>query len=186
MIPKENSNIIRKRRSVFPAEFNGNTIDKETILEILKNANTAPTHKLTQPWLFKVFSGKSKINLGDKLISINLNLYNENKKKKIIQKFKVSSHIICICMRRDINKLIPEWEEVAATAMAVQNIWLSCVNSNIGGYWSTPKGIDKLNTYLNLSKYEKCLGLFFLGKYDTLKQRILPRKNIEKDITWFE
>ncbi len=89
-------------------------------------------------------------------------------------------------MRRDIKKSIPEWEEIAATAMAVQNIWLSCVNSNIGGYWSTPKNIQTLDTFLNLKKNEKCLGFFYLGVYKSIKNRTIPRKNIEDDIEWFE
>ena len=89
-------------------------------------------------------------------------------------------------MRRDINKSIPEWEEIAATAMAVQNIWLSCVDSNIGGYWSTPKVINKLNSFLQLNQHERCLGLFYLGMYDSIKKRQLPRKKIEEDIHWYE
>ena len=89
-------------------------------------------------------------------------------------------------MRRDKAESIPEWEEIAATAMAVQNIWLSCVDSPIGGYWSTPKKINRLHTFLNLTKNERCLGLFYLGIYDGIKDRNLPRKDIENDIEWVE
>ena len=89
-------------------------------------------------------------------------------------------------MRRDKNESIPEWEEIASTAMAVQNIWLSCVNSNIGGYWSTPKGIEKLNVFLKLKKNERCLGLFYIGVYDYIKERLLPRKDIEQETEWFD
>ncbi len=89
-------------------------------------------------------------------------------------------------MRRDLNKSIPEWEEIAATAMAVQNIWISCVNSEIGGYWSTPKGCEKLDKFLNLNLEERCLGLFYLGVHESTQERVLPRKNIEKDIDWLD
>tara|TARA_B100001741_G_C16363163_1_gene509653 strand:+ start:27 stop:296 length:270 start_codon:yes stop_codon:yes gene_type:complete len=88
-------------------------------------------------------------------------------------------------MRREINRSIPEWEEIAATAMAVQNIWLSCIDSNIGGYWSTPKSINNLSLFLKLKKNERCLGLFYLGQYDQVKKRNIIRKNIEDDIEWF-
>jgi len=178
MIDKEISTIINKRKSIFPFQFNGEKIEKKYILELLKNANTAPSHKLTQPWFFKVFSDQSKIKLALFL--------NTDPESKLMEKFNLSSHIICICMRRDIKKSIPEWEEIAATAMAVQNIWLSCVNSNIGGYWSTPKNIQTLDTFLNLKKNEKCLGFFYLGVYKSIKNRTIPRKNIEDDIEWFE
>ena len=68
-------------------------------------------------------------------------------------------------MKRN-NDLLPEWEEIAATAMAVQNLWISCVDSNIGGYWSTPKYINKLGAFLKLNQDEVCLGFFYLGIQD--------------------
>ena len=37
--------IIRKRRSVFPVQYNGKTIAKEDIETVLEAANWAPTHK---------------------------------------------------------------------------------------------------------------------------------------------
>ena len=70
--------------------------------------------------------------------------------------------------------------------MAVQNMWLSCVNSKIGGYWSSPDVIGKLNNFLNLSKHERCLGLFYLGIYDSIPLRSITRKDIETDIQWIE
>ena len=88
-------------------------------------------------------------------------------------------------MRRDKTKSIPEWEEIAATAMAVQNIWLSCVKTNIGGYWSTPKGIEKLNKFLHLKKNEKCLGFFYIGMHEDIKERKIQRKDIETETEWF-
>jgi len=175
---------IKKRRSIFPHEFNSKKIDDSIIISLLETANTAPSHKLTQPWFFKIFSGKSKKKLADELIS-NHHPHSELFNQKLHAKFALSSHIICVCMRRDKNQSIPEWEEIASTAMAVQNIWLSCVNSNIGGYWSTPKSIEKLDKFLHFNQNERCLGLFYLGMYDSIKNRNLPRKNIKDDTEWF-
>ena len=56
------NDLIRNRRSVYPNQFNGKTISNEVIKEILFNANTAPTHRMTQPWFFKVFSQNSKFD----------------------------------------------------------------------------------------------------------------------------
>ena len=186
MINNRISKIIKARKSIFPSQFNGKEIEQETILKLLKNANTAPSHKLTQPWFFKIFSRSSKQRLAKELIRQNQLKKHKGKEEKLLFKFEKSSHIICICMRRDKTKSIPEWEEIAATAMAVQNIWLSCVDSNIGGYWSTPKGIEKLNVFLNLTKNERCMGFFYLGVYDSIKERKIPRKNIETETEWFD
>ena len=98
--------------------------------------------------------------------------------------FNKSSHIICICMKKN-NDLLPEWEEIAATAMAVQNLWISCVDSNIGGYWSTPKYISKLRTFLTLNEDEICLGFFYLGIHDSKNARKIRRDNISEKIQWF-
>tara|TARA_B100001250_G_C19287505_1_gene565992 strand:- start:299 stop:562 length:264 start_codon:yes stop_codon:yes gene_type:complete len=84
------------------------------------------------------------------------------------------------------NLINPEWEEIAATSMAVQNIWLSCVNRNIGGYWSTPPYIKHLNSFLNLKKNERSLGFFYLGCYDTLVGRNIKRKSFQEKFEYFD
>lgn len=185
MIDKKISDIIKSRTSVYPRDFNGDQISKNIILDILKNANTAPSHRLTQPWFYKVFSGSSKIKLAEEILSYN-NINSGQVYDNFIQKITKTSHLICVCMRRDIKESIPEWEEIAATAMAVQNIWISCVNSNIGGYWSTPKYATQLKSYLKLAINERCLGIFYIGVYKTVQKRILNRKDIESDIEWFD
>ena len=186
MLDIQLSKSIKKRRSIYPKQFTGAKISKIYILELLENANTAPTHKMTQPWFFKVFSGKSKLDLVKELVKIQ-KINSDEVKEKLKNKFALTSHVICICMRKSENKIIPEWEEVAATAMAVQNLWLSCVNSqNIGGYWSTPKGHEKLNKFLNLKTNERNLGLFYLGIYNQTKTPKKTRKNIINDIFWHD
>ena len=182
MINKKISSIIQSRRSIYPNEFNGEIINEDIIIQLLENANYAPTHKLTQPWRFKVFSADSKKKLLDEIMK------NEElstiKKNKLENNFNKSSHIICICMKKNID-LLPEWEEIAATAMAVQNLWLSCVDTNIGGYWSTPKFIDKLETFLNIDTDEVCLGLFYLGVHDSTSCKTSRRSNISEKTQWF-
>ena len=183
MISKQISSIIQSRKSTYPNEFNGKIIDEDVILQLLENAIHAPTHKMTQPWLFKIFCNDSKKKLLDEIVRINE--FSENKRIKIENSFNKSSHIICICMKKN-NDLLPEWEEVAATAMAVQNLWISCVNSNIGGYWSTPKYINKLRTFLKLNTDEIFLGFFYLGVHDSKKTNKKRRDNTSHKIQWFK
>ena len=176
------NDLIKNRRSIYPRQFNKIEISDDIIQLLLENANFAPTHKLTQPWRFKVFSADSKKKLLDEIMK-NEQL-SKIKKNKLENNFNKSSHIICICMKKNID-LLPEWEEIAATAMAVQNLWLSCVDTNIGGYWSTPKYISKLRTFLTLSEDEICLGLFYLGVHNSKKTRKIRRDNISEKIQWF-
>ena len=178
--------IIRNRKTIYPTQFSDKDIPKTVINEILENAIHAPTHRMTQPWFFKVYKGKSKDVLCEIIQKIDKEKYSPVKINKFIEKVKLSDTIISVCMTRDESNRVPEWEEIAATAMAVQNIWISCVNSNIGGYWSTPKYATQLKSYLKLAINERCLGIFYIGVYKTVQKRILNRKDIESDIEWFD
>ena len=50
--------IIRNRKTIYPTQFSDREIPESVINEILENAIHAPTHRMTQPWLFKIYKGK--------------------------------------------------------------------------------------------------------------------------------
>ena len=161
--------LIKSRRSVFPAQYNDKPIAKADIEKILEAANWAPTHKKTEPWRFRVLQGESQEKLG---LFLSLK-YLENepnpkefKAKKLIENPKRAAAIIAICMQRDPSQSIPEWEEVAATAMAVQNMWLCCTEMGIGAYWSSPGLIKHMNDFFEMNDGEACLGFFYMGYSD--------------------
>lgn len=169
IIQKMIFDLIRKRRAVFPAQYNDKPVSREEIEAVLEAANWAPTHKKTEPWRFKVVTGPAKQRLGEFMARTYQD--NEVKPKQMkIKKYKENplkaAVIILICMQRDPLKRVPEWEEIAATAMAVQNMWLGCTALGIGSYWSSPSLIDKMNNFIDLNEGERCLGLFYMGNYD--------------------
>src|SRR5690606_6579736 len=161
--------LIHKRRSVFPQQYNDRPIDRKTLERILEAANWAPTHKRTEPWRFKVFTGQAKKDLGNFLADKYQEVDPRPQQVKI-RKFREnpsrSAAVIAICMQRDPLQGLPEWEEVAATAMAVQNMWLCCTELGIGSYWSSPGLIQYLGEFTPMNEGEKCLGLFYMGHYD--------------------
>jgi nitroreductase len=87
---------------------------------------------------------------------------------------------------KENSNLLPEWEEISATAMAVQNMWISCSGTSIGGYWSTPKYAKHLRSFLSLNENERCLGFFYLGVHDSNRRGTSRRKNILEKTEWFE
>ena len=178
------NDIIQKRRAVYPNQYENAEIEDSFIKLLLKNANAAPTHKLTQPWFFKVYKGDSKDNLAIEMANFyeqfsNESKLNEIKKKKIIEKCKLSNCIIAIFMKKDSLKRVPEWEEIAATAMAVQNMWLTCAAKNVGCYWSTPKYTSLMGDFFKLKDEEKSLGFFYLGKFN--HSEIEPKRRVSID-----
>lgn len=160
-------NIIETRRSTFPKSYSTEEIKEDVLTEILNSATFAPNHKRTKPWRLKVFREEEKNQLGEKLAEIykqttNPQSFLEKKYGDISDKVSKSNVIITICV--NFSGFIPEWEEIAATAMAVQNMYLTATAHEIGCYWSTPGMIDHLNEFLNLDENQKCIGLFYLGK----------------------
>lgn len=179
------NSIIRNRRSVYPNQYNGKTISDEVIKEILINANTAPTHRMTQPWFFKVFSEDSKLRLANEILDLKSDQeMSESVKENLMTKFQLASHIICICMNRDVKNIIPEWEELAAVSMSVQNMWLTCTAYKLGCYWSSPSVINRLDNFLDLQSNQRCLGFFYIGQYDDLPERNLKRDKIDDKVEW--
>ena len=178
--------IIKNRRAVFPAQYIDKEIPESELNQILENANWAPTHKKTQPWRFKVFRGAALNRLGVFLAdwykaNTPTEKFKEIKFKKTQKKSMKSACVIAICMKPDPS--LPEWEELAATACAVQNMWLSCSAREIGCYWSSPKSIHDFGDFHLLEEGERCIGFFYMGYYQgVLSQGV--RNPMEERVVW--
>jgi nitroreductase len=86
-------------------------------------------------------------------------------------------------MQRDLQESVPEWEEVAATAMAVQNMWLCCTEMGIGCYWSSPGLIKYMDDFFELNTAEVCLGFFYMGHYDE-EISVVAKGPWQDKVTW--
>ena len=187
----ELTKLIFKRRSIYPAMFSGKSIDDQIVSRLLENANQAPTHKQTEPWRFHVISG---LRL-DKLTQFLQETYKAYtppdefkllKYQKFASKLKKTSHVIVICMQRHSNSKLPEWEEIAAVACAIQNLYLSVTAEELGGYWSSPGlMIQHIHKFIQMEENEKCLGFFYLGvPIDGLNLQI-KKGNLSEKVKWY-
>lgn len=188
MNPEQLNQLIKNRRSIFPETYIEKPIDRSIIEQILENANWAPNHKRTAPWRFKVFRGQALERLSDYLAqwykdNTPEEAFSDMKYKKTKQKPLRSDCVIAICMQRDPNASLPEWEEIAAVSCAVQNMWLTCSAYDIGCYWSSPRSITEADEFLNLSDGERCLGLFYMG-YHKLSGLEGKREPVEDRVVW--
>ena len=161
---------IKNRRSYYSNQFSGEEIDQTIINELLELANWAPTHKHTEPWRFRVYSGPSMhrliVEICDHYIrETHAEQFNPAFVEKMNQRKGQLSHILAIIMKRH-EQYVPEFEEIASTAMAVQNMWLGMQQyQGIGGYWSSPQIVlgRSFKEVFGLHEDEQCLGLFMLG-----------------------
>jgi len=180
---------IRSRRSIFPPSYTNKDIPREIIQTILENANYAPTHKLTEPWRFTVFKGGSLNKLAgffsERYRSITpVESFSQARYDAASEKILKSNCVIAVNVELHPEK-IPEWEETAAVACAVQNMWLTATAYGIGAYWSSPAILGELGQFLNLGPNQKCLGLFYMGYHDATE---VParRTPIENKVIWAE
>lgn len=159
--------IIEQRRSIFPKDYTDAEIPQEVLEEILNAATLAPSHKRTKPWRFKIFKGEEKAQLASEMQAIYKAttpepLFLEKKYNDI--GFKINKANVVVSIVVNFSSMVPEWEEIAATSMAVQNMYLTCTANNIGCYWSSPKIVDELKNSLTIEENQKCLGLFYMGE----------------------
>ncbi len=186
---KMNNEVLRaihSRRTVNQNSFTSEDISKEDILTILEAANAAPTHKRTQPWRFVVFQKDGLNRLGAELSRIYRETtppekYTELAEQNMAKKATMSNVAIAIVV--NYTGELPEWEELAATACAVQNMWLAAHSLNIGGYWASPGLINHLGSFLNLEDNQRCVGLFYMGHHNS-EPREPVRSPIEEKIRW--
>lgn len=171
ILPKQVNDLIKKRRSIFPAAYIDKPIPKEIIEQILENANWAPTHNMTEPWRFKVIRGKAleqfAVLLSDTYKAhAPSEKFSEMKYKKIRKKPTLADTVIVISMQRDAKESLPEWEEIAAIGCAVQNMYLTCTAYDIGCYWGSPGFMKHMEEPLGMKTGERCLGFFFMGYHN--------------------
>jgi len=185
------TNLIRRRRAIFPKFYlPGQPVDRALIEEMLENANHAPTHKLTEPWRFRVFhtaEGRERLAAHmEDFFQKNTapEQFTEEKWKKSGDNPRRAGAVIALVLRRDPAQGVPEWEEIAALAMAVQNLWLTCTAQGLGGYWSSPKSALDGGDIFELGEGERCMGLFYIAHHEAPE---LPAKRgaVEEKTRWY-
>ena len=177
---------IHSRRTVNQNSFTDKDISEEDVLTILEAANVAPTHKRTQPWRFVVFQKEGLQRLGAELGRIYKEItpeakYTEITEQNMAKKATMSNVAIAIIV--NYSGELPKWEELAATACSVQNMWLAAHALGIGGYWATPGLINHLGSFLKLEDNQECVGLFYMGHHNC-EPREAVRTPIAEKVRW--
>lgn len=185
------NHLIRNRRSIFPNQFSNEKVPEEIIKQMLENANWAPTHRLTEPWRFTVFTDEGLTRLAKfqselyRQVSEANGSFSESKFKTLSTKPQKASHIIAIGMKRTDSDVVPEVEEIEAVACAVQNMYLTATAYGVGCYWGSGgiTYLDEAKSFFGLEKQDKFLGFLFVG----MPSREWPkgrRKAIDDKVTW--
>ncbi len=142
MSAEQITNIIRHRRTIKPKQFSDRAVDESIICEMLENANWAPTHGLTEPWRFSIFTGDARRRLAEFLAATYKAItppeaFRTNKYEGMSKNAMLAPVVIAIGMKRQESEKISELDELQAVACAVQNMHLTAAAHGLGAFWST-------------------------------------------------
>jgi len=182
------STIVKNRRTVKPFMMNGEKIPYDQITQLLELADWAPTHGLTEPWRFVVYSTPTDF------CRAHAELYRQNTPaEEFVQSIfdnlahqgDKASHVIIATMHRGNLPKIPAFEEMAATACAVDNILLGATALGFASYWGTGGMILKpaMRTFLNLRDEDEVIGVLYLGYADEHPEGI-RRVPLSEKVKW--
>merc|ERR1712166_1175217 len=182
------------------------------VTKLLEAARWAPTHGKTEPWRFVVF-GLDKKEL---LLQATLDWYKQQPQpfwdeawkgefadadafaayfvKAKQDKWCKASHVVAICLSRqrprEDQKAIPEWEEQAAVACAVQNMHLMSTSLNLAAYWSSYFEHYRTSAScvqfmgLEPDKGDQCMGVFVIGRSNKIDKYRATRTQLEDVVSW--
>lgn len=183
--------VISSRRTIKPAAMNGKKIDDASVHQLLQLADWAPTHGLTEPWRFIVYSGSSLQQFCNDHAGMYQSItpaekFNQAKYENMKHIADAASHMVLVYMKRAEHAKIPASEEFAAVAAATQNLLLAAHASGIAGMWSTA-GVTHniaMKEYLGLQHEDVVMGLIYLGYTDEPARE--GRRNIplSEKIVW--
>lgn len=186
----ELSEIIRQRRTIYPKDYSPREVHREIIEKVLSNATWAPSHGMTQPWRFNVYTGAARERLSSFMIEEYQRItppekVMQRKMDNLRERPLQSSVVIAIGMKRDPTGRITELDELMATACAVQNMYLTCSAYGLGAFWATGAVSigEGMRKFTGLDEGDRALGLFYIG-YPAIEWPKGYRAPLEKSVTW--
>ena len=187
------SALIRSRRSVKPVDMDAaREVPEELIQTLLVNATWAPSHGLTEPWKFHVFTGPGRERLAHALAAIYEEVtpsdeVRQDKLVKLRQNPLLAPVVVACCVEQRGGAKIPFLEEVEAVACALQNVMLSAAAAGLGSFWSSPPvvGTPAFGRWLGQAERDLCVALLYLGwpKAGWVPAAV-PRRPVEEKVVW--
>lgn len=183
--------LIRTRRSYALPALRPDPIPQEHVRLMLEAANWSPSHGLTEPWRFTVFAGEQRAALGERFaeayrLLTPLEKYDPAAEEAQRRRPLGASVWISIGMLRTGQDKMPEWEDLASVAIAVQHIHLVAHSLGYAGKWVSGEIVrhDCVRDFVGLTPPSKLLGFFFLGWPADGVSPPAQRSPIEDKVSW--
>jgi nitroreductase len=141
---------IRARRT--HKQYGPRPVDEATVRELVDLARSAPNHKLTNPWRFRVLGPDTRRRIEE--------LAGE---KEAVKLRRAPTLVLATAVASDDAVLAGE--DVLATACAVYAILLAATSRGLASYWRTPACFREpaVRDLLGLGAREQVVALVHLG-----------------------
>ncbi|MCS6779427.1 MAG: nitroreductase [Geminicoccaceae bacterium] len=160
---------ILSRRTVPPALMAEPGPDDAALAQLLAAAAAAPDHGRLKPWRFLVVRGEARARLGELVAAALAREHPELDAAELDKQRRAPTRapvlVIAIARLDPGHPKIPEIEQIAAAAAAVQNLLLAAHAMGFAGKWATgrPAYSPGVAAGLGLAANERILGLLYLG-----------------------
>jgi nitroreductase len=144
------TDLIRSRRT--HKFFGSETVQEETLDELLEVARWAPNHHLTNPWRFRVLGPETLARL--KKVAGPTEALKLDRAPTLV----VASAVLS-------GDLIQDEEDLCAAACAIYAVLLAAHARGLASYWRTPRSLRTKagREAVGLEQGERFLGLIHLG-----------------------
>jgi nitroreductase len=141
---------IRARRT--HKQYGPRPVDEQTVRELVDLARSAPNHKLTNPWRFRLLGPETRRRIEE--------LAGE---KEAVKLRRAPTLVLATAVPSDDPVLASE--DVLATACAVYAVLLGATARGLASYWRTPAVLQEqpVRDLLGLEAREQVVALVHLG-----------------------
>jgi nitroreductase len=182
---------VRSRQSV--NRVKQDPVPDELIETILESAVHAPNHKITEPWLFHVFTEKGRGELARaRAETARLQAEEEGEDEEMAagrisreRKKAFRAPVVIAVISRSGRDEIETTENYAACSAAVQNMLLTAHALGLGAIWRTgPVAYhDHMRTFFGLEREDSIVAYVYLG-YPDMGERPRRREAVAEKTAW--
>lgn len=142
-----------------------NAVPDELVDRLVALAATAPNHKRTFPWRFRIITGDGRARLGEALA---LDLLDDDapefKVEKARSKYLRAPVVIAVASVVGDDATMTA-ENRDAVSAAIQTLLLGATAAGLASYWSTGAAMasDRLREFCGFDATDTVVGLIYLG-----------------------
>jgi nitroreductase len=185
---------IGSRRSV--GRVKADPVPRELIEEILESGVHAPNHKITEPWRFHVFAGKSRGEFARARAELARILAEAEGEEEEYVTGRVSRErkkafrapVVIAVISKGGRDEVETLENYAACAAAVQNMQLTAHALGLATIWRTgPVAYHPyMRDFFDLEADDKIVAYLYLGYPDTTERPRRRREPASSKTVWHE